>query len=267
MTSKDRIRGITFLLALSVAGCGASSHASQGSHRHRSTHKIASNSRHAGAAATGHATKLMVLGFWDQYKAAPVSTLSASNHTLSTLSPLWYSVTASGSVTSQVNKPLLTEAKKLHTSITPLFNDGTGKQAFLTSKATRTAAVQNIDHIVAANSYQGVNIDFEPPVTSLKSDLTAFMVQLRDTLPRTDSITIDIVPNSGGAYDYAQLAPEVNHFILMSYDEHSSGTPEGPVAALDWVASPAHGEDRSGPVRGRPRRRIRDGATPRRPLP
>ncbi len=181
--------------------------------------------------------KLMTLGFWSHHKSLPVTALSLSGHSLTAISPFWYSMTASGTLVSKVNMPLLTEAHKLHLAITPLVNDATGKQAFLTSTATQTRAVQSIDHMIATMHFQGVNIDFEPAHTHLKSQLTAFMVKLRDQLPRTDSITIDVIPHSGGAYDYAKLAPEVNQFCLMTYDEHSDGTPPGPVAALNWVTS------------------------------
>lgn len=181
--------------------------------------------------------KLMTLGFWSHHKSLPATSLGMSGHSLTAISPFWYSLTASGTLKSQVDMPLLAEARKLHIAITPLVNDATGTQAFLTSTATQTRAVQSIDRMIATMHFQGVNIDFEPPHTHLKSALTAFMVKLRDQLPRSDSITIDVVPHSGGAYDFPKLAPEVNQFAIMTYDEHSDGTPAGPVAALNWVTS------------------------------
>lgn len=195
-------------------------------------------SRHAGRAFAGTAAKkLIVAGFWTHHKSATLAALSSHGRAISVLMPFWYSVTASGALHSKVNVPLLTEARKLKIPIEPLVNDATGTQAFLTSKATRKVAVQSIDHMVASMHFQGVNIDFEPPHTHLKSELSAFMVQLRDSLPKTDTITMDVVPHSGGAYNYSKLAPEVSQFILMSYDEHSDGTPAGPVAAYTWVKS------------------------------
>ncbi len=146
-------------------------------------------------------------------------------------------MTASGTLKSQVDPTVVAEAKKLKLPIIPLVNDATGTQAFLTSASTRKAAVQSIDHLIATNHYVGVNIDFEPPHIHLRSKLTAFMVQLHDSLPHSDQIIMDIVPHSGGAYDYAKLAPEVTQFQLMSYDQHSDGTIPGPVAALNWITS------------------------------
>jgi spore germination protein YaaH len=129
----------------------------------------------------------------------------------------------------------LAQVRKDHIAVTPLGNDDTGTQTFLTSPITRVAAARNIADMVGKMHFQGVNIDFEPPHTPLANDLSGFMVDLRDFLPRSDTITIDIVPHSGGAYNYSALGHEVNQFVLMSYDEHDDGTPEGPVAGMPWV--------------------------------
>ncbi len=235
--SKRAMGALACLSSLTIVGCGTVGHASLHRNSHHAQTKRASSKRPADTASSNTASPFRVLGFWDHHLAGPASALAQSGHTLSAISPLWYSVTASGAVTSNVDAALLAEAHKQHLAITPLINDATGKQTFLTSKSTRTVAVLAIEHVLATMKYQGVNIDFEPPQAALQSDLTAFMVQLRDTLPKTDRITLDVVPHSGGAYDYAKLAPEVNQFVLMSYDEHSDGTEAGPVAALNWVKS------------------------------
>lgn len=249
-------RGIQILSLASVllmAGCGSPmSHASPSKHgttskktaTHNNTRKSTvkkagskKGSSKGGGSASSSSKKLSVIGYWANHKALPVTSLSASSHSLSYISPLLYSITGTGSLTSKVDPALLSEIQKLHVPILPLVSDATGNQAFLSSMATRKTAVQSIDHVISTMHFQGVDIDFEPPQTHLQADLTTFMVQLRDSLPSSDHIYLDIVPHSGGAYDYAKLSPEVTGFQLMSYDEHSQGTPSGPVAALNWVTS------------------------------
>ncbi len=188
------------------------------------------------ARATGP-SKLTVLGYWAHHKAMSASSLAAYSRSLRYLSPLWYSVMANGSLKTHIDAAVLAEARKLHLSILALVNDGTGTQGFLQSAATRKKTVANIDHIVAANHYAGVNIDFEPAHTRVRPELTLFMTELRDSLPHSDVIVLDVVPHSGGAYNYKALAPEVTQFALMSYDQHSDGTVPGPIAALNWVTS------------------------------
>ena len=240
------IRVLSFASVLVLAGCGSpiarSNHGltakKTASVRHNRTSSSFTKTGAKGGGTAGSA-KLTVLGYWAHHKALPVSSLSASGHSISYLAPFWYALTASGSIKNKMDPALLSEARKLHMAIIPLVSDATGHQAFLSSKATRKMAVQSIDHLIATMHYQGVDIDFEPPHTAMKAVLTAFMIQLRDSLPHTDHIIMDVVPHSGGAYAYTKLAPEVTAFQLMSYDEHSAGTPSGPVAAMNWVSSVA----------------------------
>ncbi|NMP22719.1 glycosyl hydrolase family 18 protein [Sulfobacillus harzensis] len=230
---------LALLSALILAGgCGTTGHASPSQSKNGGTKKTAaSKSPKKPASTVTKGGTLKVLGFWAHHKALPPSALGASNHSLTYLAPLWYSMTAHGTLKTKVDAAVLAEAKKQKLPIIVSVNDATGTQAFLTSAATRKAAVQSIDHVIAANHYAGVNIDFEPPHTHLKSELTAFMVELRDSLPRSDKIIVDVVPHSGGAYDFRRLAPEVTAIQLMSYDQHSDGTVAGPVAAMHWVTS------------------------------
>lgn len=217
-----------------LAGCGTTGQASPKTAPHRVF--SARNTAKAGTATRG-GSKLKVIGFWAHHKAQSPASLGAYKRSLTYLSPLWYSMTASGAVKTHPDPTLAAEDKKLHLPVLALVNDATGTQSFLKSAATRKAAVQSIDHIIAANHYQGVNIDFEPPHTRVRSELTLFMTELRDSLPHGDIIVLDIVPHSGGAYNFKSLAPEVTQFQLMSYDQHADGTAPGPVAALNWVTS------------------------------
>lgn len=240
MMNQKRWGTLALLSAMVLAGgCGATGHAAPSKHGSKSKTKTTASSKHSKkpSKTSKKGAPLKVLGFWAHHKALPPSSLAASNHSLTYLSPFWYSMTASGTLKSKVDPAVLAEAKKIKLPIIPLVNDATGKQAFLTSAATRKAAVQSIDHLVAANHYAGVNIDFEPPHTHLRADLDAFMLELHDSLPHSDQIILDVVPHSGGAYDYTKLAPEVTQIQLMSYDQHSDGTISGPVAALNWVSS------------------------------
>ncbi len=192
---------------------------------------------HAKAAPTSTVKKpvLSVVGFWANDVSTPLTALYTHPHAIFEFSPFWYSVTASGSLKSHVNATILAQITKAHIPVMPLVNDATGTQAFLPSKTTRTAAARAIADMVGTMHFQGVNIDFEPSHTHLRTELTAFMVELRDFLPHTDRITMDVVPHSGGAYQYHKLGPEINQFILMSYDEHAAGSLAGPVAAMPWV--------------------------------
>ncbi len=208
--------GLLLIVVSSLAGCGVGV-------------KAAKNG--------GGSAPLKVLAFWASDSTTPLTDLYTHPHAVTNIAPFWYSLNATGSLTSKVDSTILANARKNHIAITPLVNDATGTQAFLTTRIRRVTAARNIADMVRKMHYQGVNIDFEPPHTSLAKQLSGFMVDLRDFLPHTDKITIDIVPHSGGAYDYSALSHEVNQFVLMSYDEHDDGSAEGPVAAMPWVTN------------------------------
>ncbi len=188
---------------------------------------------HDAAHAAGN--PMQVVGFWANDATSGLSGLYKYPHAVTDFAPFWYSVNASGSLVSHVDTAILNKVRAAHVAITPLVNDGTGVQAFLTNPVTRINAARNIADMVKAEHFQGVDIDFEPPHNSVSPELVAFMIDLRDFLPHGSVVTMAIVPNSGGAYNFPKLTPEVNQFILMSYDQHDDGSLAGPVAATPWV--------------------------------
>ncbi|AUW94552.1 glycoside hydrolase [Sulfobacillus thermotolerans] len=208
-------KSLVVTIALALSGCGLGARAAK-----------------SGSQAP---SKLQVVAFWANDVSTPLTYLYSHPHAITDLAPFWYSVDAYGGLSAHVNTTILQQAQKAHIPITPLVNDGTGTQAFLDNPVTRVAAARNIADMVGKMHFQGVNIDFEPAHTRVVNQLSGFMIDLRDFLPRSDTITIDIVPHSGGAYNYGVLGREVNQFILMSYDEHDDGSLEGPVAGMPWV--------------------------------
>lgn len=191
----------------------------------------------APARASGSGAAMQVIAFYAAGTHMNLNALWKYPRSISAFSPFWYSVDASGALVSHVDRSVLARVRGLHIPIDPLINDGTGVQAFLRSRATLDAAARNIADLVKAQRYQGVVIDFEPPNNAERTALNLFAADLRDRLPRGDAFALAVVPNSGGAYDFAALKREVNPFILMSYDEHAAGTPPGPVAAAPWVTN------------------------------
>lgn len=266
-------KGAVFLGAtLSLAGCGFQAHAapnsppasktnstttkSGGSKSSGSTNKPGSKSSsksksksksHSKSTSSSSSSKsssassskkpMIVTAFWASDSSVGLPSLYKYPHGVTDIAPFWYSMTASGVLHSKVVPSMLTALHAHHIGITPLVNDATGTQAFLKTRATRIRAAASIAAMVRTNHFQGVNIDFEPPHTRVKSVLAMFLRDLRDRMPKSKTITVDVVPHSGGAYNYKTMAPDVSQFILMSYDEHSSGSPAGPVSGWPWVKS------------------------------
>lgn len=194
-------------------------------------------SRHALASSgtSKSSSPMQVLGFWANDDSSGLAGLYKYPHSITDFAPFWYGVNATGGLVDRVDTSVLADVRKHHVAVTPLVNDDTGTQAFLRNALTRVRAARSIADMVKSQHFQGVNIDFEPAHTSLAAELVGFMIDLHDFMPRGSVITLDVVPNSGPAYDWSKLTPEVNQFALMSYDEHDDGSGPGPVAATPWV--------------------------------
>ncbi len=180
--------------------------------------------------------KLEVMAYYASGKHMSLSALWKYPRSIAVFSPLLYSVDSAGAlVTHHKAAAAVAAVVKAGVAVEPLVNDATGVQAFLSTPSTRVAAARNVADMVKAGHYQGVGIDFEPPDTAVRRELVEFVTELRDRLPANDVISLAIVPHSTGAYDLKALGSEVNQFVLMSYDEHASGTGPGPVASAIWV--------------------------------
>ena len=236
--------GLGILIAGMFAGCGglagkpAKPAPIQG--KRRATHRVqgAPRSRIRGSRSLPGTTpgKLEVMAYYATGKHMNLSALWKYPRAISVFSPFLYSVDSSGAlVTHHKVAAALAAVVKHGIPVEPLVNDATGVQAFLSAPATRVAAARNVADMVRAGGYQGVGIDFEPPNTAARHELVEFITELRDRLPTKDVISLAIVPHSRGAYDLKALGPEVNQFVLMSYDEHAAGTGPGPVASAIWV--------------------------------
>lgn len=96
--------------------------------------------------------------------------------------------------------------------------------------------------LVADGGWDGVNVDLELVRRRDSRGLVAFVAALRERLPATASVTIDVSASSTASayldrgYRMAELATVVDAIQLMAYDEHGPGwSGPGPIGSLPWV--------------------------------
>ena len=123
---------------------------------------------------------------------------------------------------------------------------------FLTNhwdRALGRAALQNsmalVSQIVSAVSqygFDGVDIDIENLTDADRSQYTDFIRLLRENLPQGKIVSIAVAANPygvyygwAGSYDYKTLGQICDSIMIMAYDEHFYGSPEGPVASSSFV--------------------------------
>jgi spore germination protein YaaH len=104
------------------------------------------------------------------------------------------------------------------------------------------AVADRLASLVAAGGWDGVNVDLELVRRRDSRGLVAFVSALRERLPATASVTIDVSARTSpaaylaGGYRLDELAAVVDAVQLMAYDQHGPGwSRPGPVGGLPWV--------------------------------
>lgn len=93
------------------------------------------------------------------------------------------------------------------------------------------------DIAAAAAPYDGVNIDFELLRAGDGPAFLEFLSLLKKAIGRkTLSVCVPArTRKMDDAYDYAKIAAIADRVFVMSYDEHWSGGPAGPVSSIGWA--------------------------------
>ncbi|MDI3547830.1 MAG: hypothetical protein PWR10_1482 [Halanaerobiales bacterium] len=189
-----------------------------------------------------------ILGFhvnWLTAEANSYESLKNNWRNIDMVAPFWYTVNPDGSIESRYGGyqyEVNSFASNRDIKVLPLINNNQRNNMILVDPNIRTKAVNNIVNLVDKYDFDGVNIDFEfiPPWT--RNGYTAFIKELSSKLRRRDKlITISVFPKIDvplelqGAYDYATLGSLVDRIVIMTYDNHWSGGPAGPIAPINWV--------------------------------
>lgn len=177
--------------------------------------------------------------------------LQAYSDSMTAIAPFSFAMDRTGKIIGDHNADALKLATSRGLSSLALVHNLTGRgfdrsevSILLNSPKARANAISSILEVVSTHRYEGVNIDFENVPPSDRSVLTLFMQELRAVLaPKGYLVTMSVPakhtdsPRSAwvGAFDYQALGKACDQVMLMTYDEHTSGTGAGPVASLPWV--------------------------------
>lgn len=197
---------------------------------------------------SGTVKKREVLGYhvnWLTPDANSYQSLRTNWKNIDILAPFWYTVKADGSIETRYGGyqyEVDSFAKNHNIKVMPLINNSQENNMILIDPDTRKKAVNSIVDLVDKYDYDGVNIDFEfiPPWT--RNGYTSFIKDLSTKLRKLNKMTtiavfpkIDVPIELQGAYDYSALAPLVDRMVIMTYDNHWSDGPAGPIAPINWV--------------------------------
>jgi spore germination protein len=171
--------------------------------------------------------------------------------------PQSYRMDQHGIISGSVDGRILDIARNNGIKVMPLvMNTGFDQpafHAFLHDSLARVRAVNTLLRLCRENAYYGIQFDYENILVGDKDLFTGFYRQAASLLHANGFIiSIAVVPRSSdnagptdyhkwlfeywsGVYDYKTLG-EIGDFVsLMTYAEHTSRTPPGPVAGIPWM--------------------------------
>jgi spore germination protein len=177
---------------------------------------------------------------------------------ISIVGPQAFAVDSDGVVWGEVDPRVLALARQHNVKVMPLVvNPGFDQaqvHALLNDPQARARAAATFVELGKRHGFYGWQFDLEDIHLTDRDSLTAFYRQTAEALHAAGmKLSIAVVPWDGRvgstrwhrymranwreAYDLAALAGIGDFISLMTYSEHNSGTPPGPVAGLPWMRS------------------------------
>ena len=175
--------------------------------------------------------------------------------------PFWYTLTSATTIKDKyvtqnsIDKAIpIATLQSLGIKVIPTITDGTAEGALskiMGNDASRANLIKTITDLVAANNYDGIDLDFEgfafvdkiATWPTIQPRWVKFIIELSTALHAQNkllSVTtpylLDPVSGKKGYYFYAW--PEISNYIdrlnIMAYDYHKFDTAAGPIGPINW---------------------------------
>ncbi|MDO8649127.1 MAG: glycosyl hydrolase family 18 protein [Candidatus Peregrinibacteria bacterium] len=197
--------------------------------------------------------------YWDQENAID----SFRNHAsaIDAISLFWYRLDPEGGIrtydTTEEDSAFIQEAHALGKDVyglianLPDYTEGGDWDPERVTKViatgeTRRVHIEELIELAKAKDFDGIDIDYEALPGEDREDFSAFIRELAAALHAEDftlglaihSKTSEDNPeedNGSHAQDWQQIAKHADRLYFMTYDEHTSGDPPGPIASLPWI--------------------------------
>lgn len=158
------------------------------------------------------------------------------------VTPEFFRLTNSGRLIIDVDEEFVAEMHNRGIRVTPYISNNWSKSIGRIALRNKERITAQIAAAIEQYNLDGIDVDIENLNENDKQDLADFMRLLRWQIPSHKSVSLAVAPNPynwntgwQGSYDYPELIKYVDYFMLMTYDEATTGSPEGPVASLPFV--------------------------------
>ncbi len=130
-------------------------------------------------------------------------------------------------------------SRRVHLVIADLGNYALAHFCFSPEYKLRAALISDI--VLAAQDYEGVQLDFEAVASADRDNYLQFAKMLKSALgTKTLSVALPAATLvKEDRFGYRRFAGVADRIIVMAYDEHWSTSAPGPVASMDWCSKVA----------------------------
>ncbi|MFQ5802697.1 MAG: glycosyl hydrolase family 18 protein [Candidatus Methylomirabilales bacterium] len=194
------------------------------------------------------------LFYYVEEPSAFTSTLTHLNR-ISIIAPQVFVMDREGFVFGEVNPELLEAARQRRVAVMPLVMNKDFEQAtihaVLLDPAKRQRAIRYLLYYADRDDYWGFQFDFENIHFSYRHLYNLFVEEAARQFHRRGlKFSLAVVAkhsdqpqdysysswtNWAGVFDYATLSRAADFLSVMTYDQHTHGTPPGPVAGVPWM--------------------------------
>ncbi|WP_078431805.1 glycosyl hydrolase family 18 protein [Metabacillus halosaccharovorans] len=173
-----------------------------------------------------------------------IKQIDRTNGNLNLVSPSFFDIQADGSLklTSQVSSTLVTEMHNRGIKVVPFLSNHWDRNIGRAALANREQLATQIANAISQYDLDGVQVDIENVTDTDQSNYTDLVRLLREKIPANKEVSVAVAANPygwnkgwHGSYNYKELAKYSSYLMIMGYDESFQGSPEGPVASLDFV--------------------------------
>lgn len=199
------------------------------------------------------AKKSIILGFYPEAGDKAKDSLLKNIKSLDQVVFFWYTFDDKGKLnpTKSVDLGLKNTVQKngakalalVHNMTDGQFNTPLAHKA-LVDRTVRSNFVNNLVELTTRDNWDGIFMDLEKIDPTDRTNFTTFIRELESALKAKDKVLQVALhakfhddPNDtwAGAYDYSALGKAADQLVMMTYDEHSIGTTQGPIASQGWI--------------------------------
>lgn len=183
--------------------------------------------------------------------------VSASENTLTEVSPVWYEPTESGQIdfaspdAKQSQAAIVAQASSHHVAIMPTISNYVGSKwdgklihQLISDPQKRASHLAAIADLARSGPWAGIDLDYESLATADRAGYSAFIRDAATALHQIQkklTLTVHAKTSEPGdwsgarAQDWQALGASADEVRVMAYDYSTGDSQPGPIAPVAWV--------------------------------